>query len=114
MFAFQFQKLEKESCASELGRRLPNFSVYARDAAVVNGSAGLWKVPDQLPSKDWGPIRSSYWSRPDDTSPHEFILGRIEDFARFFSAARSAQAFVVPQAQRADLDTAPPAATPVA
>lgn len=114
VFAFQFQKLESESCASELGRRLPNFSVYARDAAVVNGSAGLWKIPDQLPSKDWGPIRSSYWSRPDDASPHEFILGRIEAFARFFSAARSAQAFVAPQAQLADSDTAPPTEAPAA
>lgn len=114
VFAFQFQKLENESCASELGRRLPNFSVYARDAAVVNGSAGLWKVPDQLPSKDWGPIRSSYWSRSEDASSHEFILGRIEAFARFFSAARSAQAFVVPQTQLADPDTGLPAEAPVA
>lgn len=109
VFAFQFQKLENEGCAGELARRLPNFSVYARDAAVVNGSAGLWKVPDQLPSKDWGPIRSSYWSRPDDTSPYEFILGRIEDLARFFSAARSAQAFVVPPAPLAGSNTVSPA-----
>ncbi|SMO99251.1 SIR2 family NAD-dependent protein deacylase [Paracoccus laeviglucosivorans] len=114
VFAFQFQKLEKESCASELGRRLPNFSVYARDAAVVNGSAGLWKVPDQLPSKDWGPIRSSYWSRFEDASPNEFILGRIEDFARFFSAARSAQAFAAQQTQLAEPNTALPAEAPVA
>lgn len=114
VFAFQFQKLEKEGCAGELSKRLPNFSVYARDAAVVNGSAGLWKVPDQLPSKDWGPIRSSYWSRSDDASPCEFILGRIEDFARFFSAARSAQAFVVPPAQLGQLDTVSPAEAPLA
>lgn len=114
VFAFQFQKLESEGCAGELGRRLPNFSVYARDAAVVNGSAGVWRVPDQLPSKDWGPIRSSYWSRPDDASPYEFILGRIEDLARFFSASRSAQAFVVPPAQPAAPATAPSAGTPVA
>ncbi|WP_206432200.1 SIR2 family protein [Sphingomonas sp. ABOLF] len=109
VFAFQFQKLENEGCAGELARRLPNFSVYARDAAVVNGSAGLWKVPDQLPSKDWGPIRSSYWSRPDDASPYEFILGRIEDLARFFSAARSAQAFVVPPAPLANPGSVLPA-----
>ena len=68
MFAFQFQKLANESCACELGRRLPNFSVYARDAAVVNGSEGVWRVPSELPSKDWGPIRSSYWSKPDSSS----------------------------------------------
>lgn len=96
VFAFQFQKLANEGCASELGRRLPNFSVYARDAAVVNGSDGVWRVPDELPSKDWGPIRSSYWSQPNGTSPHEFILGGIEPFARFFSASRSTQIFVTP------------------
>ncbi len=114
VFAFQFQQLTNEGSASELGRRLPNFSVYARDAAVVNGSAGLWKVPDQLPSKDWGPIRSSYWLRPDDKSPHEFILGRIEAFARFFSASRSTQAFVVPATVPADPGAAPQAGSPIA
>jgi len=93
VFAFQFQNLCKEICASELGRRLPNFSVYARDAAVVNGSEGAWRVPNELPSKDWGPIRASYWSKPDDSAPHEFILGGIEPFARFFSASRSTQIF---------------------
>ena len=94
MFAFQFQKLANETCACELGHRLPNFSVYARDAAVVNGSEGGWRVPSELPSKDWGPIRSSYWSQPDATSPYEFTLGGIEPFARFFSSSRSAQIFL--------------------
>lgn len=112
VFAFQFQKLANERCASELGGRLPNFSVYACDAAVVNGSAGPWRVPDQLPSKDWAPIRESYWSHPDGASPREFILGRIEAFARFFSAARSAQAFVVPLAQSVDADTVPKVEVP--
>ena len=93
VFAFQFQKLALEVCASELARRLPNFSVYARDAAVVNGSEGVWRVPDELPSKDWGPIRSSYWSRPDNKSPNEFTLGGIEPFASFFAASRSTQVF---------------------
>ncbi|MES2339606.1 MAG: SIR2 family protein [Pseudomonadota bacterium] len=114
VFAFQFQALGNEGCAVELGRRLPNFSVYARDAAVVNGSVGVWKVPAQLPSKDWGPIRSSYWARSDDTSPYEFILGRVEDFARFFSAARSAQAFVVAPAPPTVVDISVSPGVPVA
>lgn len=96
VFAFQYQALGSEACARELGRRLPNFSVYARDAAVVNGSEGVWRVPSELPSKDWGPIRSSYWCAPDGGGPHEFILGAIEPFARFFSASRSTQVFVTP------------------
>ena len=101
VFAFQFQKLASEGNAGELARRLPNFSVYARDAAVVNGSEGIWQVPNELPSKDWGPIRSSYWSRSRTTPrPHEFMLGGIEPFARFFSASRSTQVFAAANARR--------------
>ncbi|MBY3101914.1 SIR2 family protein [Rhizobium laguerreae] len=101
VFAFQFQKLADETCARELGRRLPNFSVYARDAALVNGSEGPWRVPSELPSKDWGPIRSSYWSAPSGGGQNEFTLGAIEPFARFFSASRSTQVFVTPAAPAA-------------
>jgi SIR2-like domain len=98
VFAFQFQKLANEICALELGRRLPNFSVYARDAAVVNGSEGAWQVPAELPTKDWGPIRSSYWASPADGAPPEFTLGAIESIARFFSSSRSTQIFTLPVA----------------
>ncbi|MCC0036841.1 MAG: SIR2 family protein [Hoeflea sp.] len=111
VFAFQFQKLAKEACARELGRRLPNFSVYARDAALVNGSEGPWRVPSELPSKDWGPIRASYWSEPQGGGQHEFTLGAIEPFARFFSASRSTQVFVTPVAQEADSTPVASAAT---
>ncbi len=93
VFAFQYQRLESEMFAGELARRLPNFSLYARNAAIVNGNAGDWRIPDELPSKDWGPIRASYWMSPIAGSPAEFILGGIEPFARFFSASRSMQAF---------------------
>lgn len=106
VFAFQYQTLASEACATELGRRLPNFSVYARDAAVVNGAEGVWRVPSELPSKDWGPIRSSYWCVPDGGGPHEFILGAIEPFARFFSASRSTQVFVTPITPAAPATTA--------
>ncbi|RYZ87413.1 MAG: SIR2 family protein, partial [Proteobacteria bacterium] len=106
VFAFQYQKLDNEVYAGELARRLPNFSLYARDAAIINGTVGLWRVPAELPSKDWGPIRASYWTSPATGGPAEFILGGIEPFARFFSASRSLQAFsstaaVVPPATMA-------------
>ena len=96
VFAFQYQKLDLESFAGELARRLPNFSLYARDAAIVNGTAGAWRIPDELPSKDWGPIRASYWTSSVADSPAEFVLGGIEPFAQFFSASRSMQAFAPP------------------
>lgn len=94
VFAFQYQKLANETCARELGLRLPNFSVYARDAAIVNGAEGIWRVPSELPTKDWGPIRASYWARSKPETAPEFTLGAIEQFAHFFSASRSTQIFV--------------------
>lgn len=88
VFAFQYKILDEEGPACDLARRLPNFSVYARDQAKVNGTRGVWKAPTELPSKDWGPIRSTYM---DDKG--NFTLGAIEPFARFFAASRSIQAF---------------------
>lgn len=92
LFAFQYKKLEEEPGACRLGRHLPNFSVYARDRAMINAMPGTWKVPSDLPSRDWGPIRATYWGPPAPTAPDEFLLGNIEAFSRFFAASRSAQA----------------------
>jgi hypothetical protein len=97
VFAFQFLTLDKEICACELASRRPNFSVYARDKAVINGVPANWSVPAELPTKDWGAIRDSYWSTPSDGSSNFFTLGAIDVFAQFFTASRSPQAFnVVP------------------
>jgi hypothetical protein len=93
VFAFQFQTLEKEVCATELASRRPNFSIYARDKAVINGVAAEWQAPGELPTKDWAPIRDSYWASPPTGGKPEFKLGAIEDFARFFANSRSPQAF---------------------
>lgn len=92
VFAFQYKRLEEEGAASALARRLPNFSLYARDAAIVNGSPGMWRVPSELPSRDWAPIRASYWSYAEEETSPEFTLGAIEAFASFFAASRSSQA----------------------
>jgi hypothetical protein len=59
----------------------------------VNGTRGRWAVPAELPSKDWGPIRETYWASPGGGKPAEFILGGIEPFGRFFAASRAMQAF---------------------
>jgi hypothetical protein len=99
VFAFQYKNLEQEVAACDLARRLPNFSVYARDQAKVNGVRGPWKVPLDLPSKDWAPIRATYL----DTNGN-FTLGAVEPFARFFSASRSVQAFSIPLVATADTD----------
>ncbi|WPL58125.1 SIR2 family protein [Qipengyuania profunda] len=93
VFAFQFQKLEQEPCAVALASRRPNVSVYARDKAVINGVAAPWQTPGELPTKDWGPIRNSYWAAPAKGGEPEFKLGAIEDFARFFANSQTPQAF---------------------
>ncbi|MET3994885.1 hypothetical protein ABID65_006551 [Bradyrhizobium sp. S3.9.2] len=91
VFAFQFKPLADEKGASDLAKRLPNFSVYARDKAVINGIPGPWVLPADLPSKDWGPIRSSYWGQPNPGEPQQFLLGAIEPFCRFFASSRTTQ-----------------------
>ncbi len=98
VFAFQYKKLEEENAAADLAARRPNFSVYARDRAIINGMPGPWVVPHELPSKDWAPIRQTYWARPNAGEPEEFLLGAIEPFAEFLAASRSAQAFAAPVA----------------
>jgi hypothetical protein len=92
LFAFQYQRIAEEAAACDLGSRLPNFSVYARDQAMINGMTAPWRVPADLPSRDWAPIRATYWGPTTSTSSDEFLLGAFEIFARFFAASRSAQA----------------------
>ncbi len=93
VFAFAFKPLDEEQPACDLASKRPNFSVYARDKAMMNGMRGAWAVPADLPSKDWGPIRSTYWGKPKAGEPDQFLLGGIEAFGRFFAASRSAQIF---------------------
>lgn len=108
VFAFQYQSLDNENCAVELATKRSNFSVYARDKAVINGVPAAWATPSDLPTKDWGPIRDSYWRPSTVGGVHEFQLGAIDAFARFFANSRSPQSF-------APAPTAVPAsATPMA
>jgi hypothetical protein len=96
VFAFQFKPLDLEVAACDLAGRRANFSVYAPDQAKVNGTRGKWMVPSELPTRDWAPIRATYWGAPSAGAAAQFLLGDIESFARFFAASRSIQAFSVP------------------
>lgn len=91
LFAFQFKTLAEEAAARDLASKCPNFSVYARDGGMMNGIEAPWQLPPDLPSKDWGPIRASYWGSPATGEPQQFLLGAIEPFARFFASSRTAQ-----------------------
>jgi hypothetical protein len=96
VFAFQFKPLAEEFAACEIAKRRANFSVYCPDGAKVNGTRGRWALPSELPNKDWGPIRATYWGSPRGGKPEQFLLGAIEPFAKFFSASRSLQAYLAP------------------
>ena len=101
VFAFQHNNLAEEEAASDLARRLPNFSLYAQDKATINGMPGPWRVPADLPSRDWSPIRATYWGARVSGGPDEFLLGNIESFSNFFASSRSAQAHVAATASPA-------------
>ncbi len=94
VFAFQFRPLSAESYACRLAGKRPNFSVYARDGAMINGVNGAWLTGDPL-SRDWEPIRSTYLNMADPSAP-EFLLGDFTSFARFLALSRSGQAFSPP------------------
>lgn len=107
VFAFQFNSLDKEVAACDLASRRPNFSVYARDKAVVNGVPAKWEAPGELPTRDWGPIRASYWAASKSGDPSEFRLGAIDAFAGFLAASRAPQAF-----DTLSLASVPPVSSP--
>lgn len=92
VFACQFKNLENEGAAHEIAQRRSNFTVYAKDKAVVNGVAGNWQLPAELPAKNWGPIRQSYW---DSSAGGGFTLGEIENLARFVASSRSLQSYEI-------------------
>ena len=96
VFAFQYKRLDEEESARVIATKQPNFSIYARDQGMMNGVAGRWEIPTDLPSKDWGPIRSTYWGKTDPDGPEHFLIGAIEPFARFFASSRTAQIFAPP------------------
>lgn len=95
VFAFMFKSLDDEISACDLGQKRSNFSIYAPDKAMMNGSISPWAVPTDLPNKDWGPIRSTYWGSSTSDEQAKFLLGAVEPFSKFLAASRSTQIFSV-------------------
>lgn len=89
VFAFQFKPLAEEAHASEIACRRANMSLYAPDKAIINGIAAPW-LPGELPTRDWGPIRATYWAVDGKTDSPYFQLGRFDRLARFFASSRTA------------------------
>lgn len=90
VFAFQFKHLDQEIYAAEIAARRANMSLYCPDKAVINGIAAPW-VPGDLPTRDWGAIRATYWGTDPATNTKRFELGRFDRLARFFASSRAGQ-----------------------
>lgn len=89
VFAFQFKPLKDEKHACDVALRRANMSVYSPDQAMINGVAADWR-PGDPPTRDWGPIRATYWDAGHAGGPR-FMLGSFQVLARFFASSRSDQ-----------------------
>lgn len=80
VFAFQYNKLEDEPFAREIAFNCPNFSLFCRDGAIINGVEAPWRI-GLLPAKNWQLIRDEYFSSK------EFQLGDFNALTRFLATA---------------------------
>ncbi|KAF2410356.1 SIR2-like domain-containing protein [Pseudomonas antarctica] len=80
LFAFQYNNLEKEPHAREIAFNCPNFSLFCRDGAVINGVEAPWRT-GILPAKNWQSIRDEYFKNK------EFQLGDFNALTRFLATA---------------------------
>ena len=95
VFAFQFKPLDTENHARDIASRRANMSVYSPNMAMINGVAAPW-LPGDPPTRDWGPIRASYWGADTTSGAERFLLGKFDLLARFFASSRSAQSIPSP------------------
>lgn len=90
VFAFQYKPLEQEPNACAIAQRRSNMSVYSPDKAIINGISADW-MPGELPTRDWGGIRATYWGTNDGATGAQFLLGRFDQLARFFASSRASR-----------------------
>lgn len=90
VIAFQFRAMSEEHAACSIAERRGNFSVYCPDQAMISSIRARWQ-PGDLPTRDWEPIRATYWGGADAESP-QFLLGSFALFARFLAMSRAGHA----------------------
>lgn len=113
VFAFQFKPLEQETYARDIAGRRANMSLYSPDKAMINGIAAPW-MPGEMPTRDWGAIRATYWGLDEKSGALQFQLGRFDQLARFFASSRTAQYLPSSAAEVEAAGAAVPPATPSA
>ncbi len=92
VFAFQFKPIDQEVYARDIAGRRANMSLYSPDKAMINGIVAPW-MPGDMPTRDWGAIRATYWGVNEKSDIAQFQLGRFDRLARFFASSRAAQHF---------------------
>lgn len=92
VFAFQFKPLDHEIHVRDIAGRRANMSIYSPDKAMINGIVASW-VPGDLPTRDWGAIRATYWDIEESSGAGQFQLGRFDRLAKFFASSRAVQHF---------------------
>jgi hypothetical protein len=111
VFAFQFRPLAEETFACDLARRRPNMSVYAPDKAMINGIEAEW-IPGDPPTRDWGPIRASYWGIASSSTNAQLLLGNSSHLASFLANSRSEQGYAATSMPPPVVTAPSPMATP--
>ena len=82
VLAFQFGPLSNHDPAIAIAESRPNISIYAADAATINGIPGRWQ-PTTSTEGEWRDIRSTFWGAPSLSEPERFLLGDFSHLARF-------------------------------
>jgi hypothetical protein len=95
IFAFQYQKLADECAACALARIRPNLSVYASDGAVIRGVEGRWYL-GELPNKEWGDIRRTFWGARGSKGPEILTLGDFVAFCKFIALSQATNIELLP------------------
>ena len=82
VLAFQFGPLPNHAPAIAIAESRPNISIYAADAALINGIHGRWQ-PTVGTDGEWHHIRRTFWGATSLSEPEQFLLGDFCHLARF-------------------------------
>jgi hypothetical protein len=88
MIALQYRNLADEPLAAAIAQKRQNLSVYAADAAIINGVEGTWSVGPP-PSAQWLEVRRTFWATRDGGAKEILTLGCFNELARFLAMSTS-------------------------
>lgn len=85
VIALQFPNLKPNDTIVKIAEKLKNFTVYGRDAAVISGQYGQWKLTNPIDPKVADFMTCGFKTDPKAPSAltGEFLLGDFADFGKF-------------------------------